>query len=113
MAMDACCNPTVPWAMTMIGFPSILAYPCAIATEDSSWVQVSHWDFLLRDKWMTASCGPRTGGPGFGAIYPPRSDLKPPPMKPDRGGWVVSPPPRGGGGVVPAATRPADGNCAV
>ena len=45
--MEACCSPTVPCTMIIIGLPSILAYPWAMAAEDSSWRQVSSSGILL------------------------------------------------------------------
>ena len=37
IAMVACCSPTTLWAIATIGLPVALAYPCAMATEISSW----------------------------------------------------------------------------
>src|SRR5580704_13352352 len=113
MAMDACCNPTVPWAMTMIGLPSILANPCAMAMEDSSWQQVISSGLLLPPWLMMDSCSARKLEPGLAQQYSMPSVLMTSTMKSAPGRSLTSSSLGAGGASVSLATAESDGTAAV
>src|SRR5215470_11828897 len=119
--MAACCRPTVPCASVAIGFPATLKYPCARATDDSSWQHVMNSGAWFPPWLMSDSCRPRKLEPGFAATYSKSSVFRTSTMKSPPGRSVVSTSTagdgslsRGSGGTPGVAGRASAGvSCAA
>src|SRR5215470_15564056 len=119
--MAACCRPTVPCASVAIGFPATLKYPCARATDDSSWQHVMNSGARFPPWLMSDSCRPRKLEPGFAATYSRSSVFRTSTMKSPPGRSVVSTSTagdgslsRGSGGTPGVAGRASAGvSCAA
>src|ERR1700730_14900597 len=109
MDIEACCKPTVLCAMTAMGLPSTLAYPSAIATDDSSWQQVSSSGLLFPPRLPTAWCRARKLEPGLAAMYSNPRDLMTSTMKSEPGRSVVKTSTWVETGSVSGARTPAEG----